>query len=322
MIAIILVNYQSYTDTLECIETIVQFSGLDYKIFVVDNSRCKKKQGDFLKKLSFLFSDEQGILKNCIEIVNAIDFKLTKADKLITVINSENKGFAAANNIVLNQLVFVNSYKYAWLLNNDTLLFPSTLENYITEFETIRTNKKLGILGCVLIYDNDPSIIQGAGGIYYKFLGTSKHILDGEKVANYNPKHHYRIDYPIGASLLISSSFLDDVGPMNESYFLYFEELDWAMRARAKGWECDYASSVFVRHKAGNSIGGKNKLKRKSSLISDYYFYRNRLKFSFTNTPLHFPFVLFIVAASIAYRSLTGRTEFLKLFFTKKKGLN
>jgi GT2 family glycosyltransferase len=309
VVAIILVNYQSYNDTLECLESISQSGYKSYSVFIVDNSDDKSGQPIFLQKAAAFFS---------FSVVDTGDFSLADATTPMCLINAKNGGFAHANNIVLKQILKSNAYSYAWLLNNDTKIATDTLTNYIAAYESIRKQKKLGILGCILVYESDATMIQGAGGLYYKFLGTSSHVMDGDPITNYNPANSVQIDYPIGASLLVSHDFLNDVGLMDERYFLYFEELDWVLRGRRKGWDCDYAPSVIIQHKAGKTLGGKNKQKKQSSMIADYYFYRNRLRFSFRYTPFHFPFVFATVCATIFYRILTGRSGFLKMFFVRK----
>lgn len=309
MIAIILVNYQSYNDTLECLQSISQSGYSSYTLFIVDNSEDKRDQELFLQKAADVFS---------FTVVDSEDFSLAGESKKMWLINAKNGGFAHANNIVLKQILGSNIYSYAWLLNNDTKISNDTLGNYIAAYESISKQKKLGILGCILVYETDPTMIQGAGGIYYKFLGTSRHLMDGNPISEYNPAVSLQIDYPIGASLFVSHDFLNDVGLMDDRYFLYFEELDWVLQGRKKGWVCDYAPSVIIQHKAGKTLGGKNKQKKQSSMISDYYFYRNRIRFSFRYTPFHFPFVFATVCATIFFRILTGRSGFIKMFFIRK----
>jgi hypothetical protein len=293
------------------VNSILQFKETNYYIFIIDNSNDKSKQNWFVKQLS--------ANNDHVVIVNESEFDIVKTRNKVTVINAKNRGFAAANNIVLRQIISAKGYDYVWLLNNDTIVREDTLRQYTNAFQITSKNKKLGILGCVLVYASQPEVIQAVGGIYYKFLGTSKHVCDGQKIETYRQEEKKRIDYPVGASMLISPDFLSDVGVMEESYFLYFEELDWCIRARKKGWAIDYAPDIFIQHKAGQTIGGKNSLKKRSSEISDYYFYRNRLIFSKKYTPFHFPFVVITVLTTIIYRIVTGRSAFLRLFIRKNQ---
>ena len=98
-----------------------------------------------------------------------------------------------------------------------------------------------------------------------------------------------RMDYINGASTLASRSFLEKIGLMEESYFLYFEEMDWAMRARGK-FALGYARDSVIYHKEGATIG-TNLDRRKRSLLSDQYLSRNRVLFTRRFVPWALPTV-------------------------------
>src|SRR5687767_2137368 len=103
MVAIVLVNYQSYEDTFECIESIISSDEQGYRIFVVDNSTLKTKQSAFISRVNALLASSTD--KNLdLVTTEAACFQLNRVKQIVTLINAENKGFAAANNIVLNQI--------------------------------------------------------------------------------------------------------------------------------------------------------------------------------------------------------------------------
>lgn len=318
--AIILVNYNSYSDTIECLETVLLQTDELYNVFIIDNSN------DRTKLLYFIHQVNNLLLKiKLFKHENIFNYSLNEESFLscdksykVQLISSPNNGFAAANNIILRYILANKEYKYIWLLNNDTLLQKNTFGDLKRDFLKKSQKIKLGMLGCVLVYANNPDFVQGVGGLYYKFLGTTKHVLEGSYLKEYSAKKKYHIDYPIGASIFISREFLRDVGLLEESYFLYFEELDWAYRGMKKKWVCDYAEDVIIFHKAGVSIKGKNRFNKRSSDLADFYFYRNRLKFTLNNEPFFTPFVIITVLLSVIYRILNFRASFLKLFLNHR----
>ena len=83
----------------------------------------------------------------------------------------------------------------------------------------------------------------------------------------------------IGASTFVNLSFVKDVGLLCEDYFLYFEEMDWALRAKQKGWELGYSCKSKVYHKESASIGSSS-LRKQSSELGDYYRLKNKLIFT------------------------------------------
>jgi GT2 family glycosyltransferase len=107
----------------------------------------------------------------------------------------------------------------------------------------------------------------------------------------------FGIDYPVGASMLVTREFVDTVGLMDEHYFLYYEEVDWAARGRARGFRPAVALRSQVRHKEGASTGSRGSARNKS-FLSEYYGVVNRLRFTGKFSPGLLPVVwlsLFLV---------------------------
>jgi hypothetical protein len=90
--------------------------------------------------------------------------------------------------------------------------------------------------------------------------------------------------------MLVSKQFLQQIGLMEEDYFLYFEEIDWAMRAKDQFSLC-YAPDSIVYHKEGGSIGTNYAEPQKKSLTADYYGLRSRLKFTWQFFPYTLPLI-------------------------------
>jgi len=147
-------------------------------------------------------------------------------------------------------------------------------------------DKSIGICGSRLIYSETPDKLQGLGGIYsplfcrttiFAALEDSKKLFDDNEVEN-------SIDYVIGASMLLRRELLTTVGLLDEGYFLYFEELDLAFRARPH-FKISCASKSIVYHKEGAST------KSSSNPVSDFLSIRNRLRFTLLNNKIFLPTV-------------------------------
>ena len=128
------------------------------------------------------------------------------------------------------------------------------------------------------------------------------------------------MNYVVGASMLVSKEFLEDVGLMCEDYFLYFEETDWAMRARGR-YSLVYAIGSIVYHKVGASIGTRSNPARKS-VLCDFHSVRNRLFFTYRFYPLALPTVYVALCGSILLRVFLGHwlraKMIIKLMFSFK----
>lgn len=121
------------------------------------------------------------------------------------------------------------------------------------------------------------------------------------------------LKYVSGASMFVRRSFLERVGLMNEQYFLYFEEIDWASRGQ-NAFNLGYCRDATVYHKEGSSIGS-NRLRRKRSLFSESYLSRNRVLFMRTYYPCRLPITMLWITSASLLQMATGqfRSGWVKL---------
>jgi GT2 family glycosyltransferase len=207
--------------------------------------------------------------------------------RLILVQNGANLGFAGGSNVGVRCALACNDADYVWLLNNDTVVRPDSLRKMV---ERLEESPNAAMCGAKLLYYHNPAVVQVLGGATYsKWFGLGRHIglfrpadepVDAGRVEK-------DMSYVAAACMLVSSAFLRDVGPMSEDYFLYFEEIDWTLRANGR-YTLAYAGDSIVYHKEGASIGANNDRADEKSLISDFYSIRNRIKV----TRRFFPYAL------------------------------
>jgi GT2 family glycosyltransferase len=303
---ILLVNYNNYEFTIECLESITKAKPSDtfkVRIIIVDNSDTNSSNDSLMSwckgehmNIQTNFPDwvnpqNCGLIDH--QILNETDIYRNKfRDTYITVIKQyRNDGFAAANNLGINYLMNTSNWNWIWILNNDTVIEPNAIANLGSRLKTIPDT--IGIVGTKLFYYDRPDLMQGIGGKYNPYLTTIKHIGSFEKDnGQYDLNYNYekKVDYPIGASMLVRRSLLEDVGMMNEEYFLFFEELDWTLRAKKAGWQVGFIPSVEVYHKEGGTINRTTE--SGSSLLSDKCNSVNRIKIAFRFFPLLLPFAV------------------------------
>lgn len=271
---IILLNYNGWRDSQECLESLLKLDYTNYQIVLVDNNSPNDSmshiiawaKGDEIasvdnpelidlstphsnKPLDFFFYDNESALNAGIA---AQETNLN--NPLIFIQASENRGFSAGNNIGIKYVLAQNDADFIWLLNTDTVVETNALSALVQKADKYKKeNRKVGIIGSKLMYYYHPELIQAVGGRYNKWLATTKHIGAFQKdLGQYdNELTSNKINYPIGASMFVDINFIQDVGLMCEDYFLYFEELDWVKRAKSKHW--NIGSSVNIL--AGVAIG-------------------------------------------------------------------
>lgn len=262
---IIVLNYKNYPDTITCLESLLQLNYDNFHIVLVDNA----SPDDSAKRLETYLED-----KSQITFIGA----------------HKNGGYAAGNNIGLRYAQHQGDMEYAWILNNDTIVDSNALHNVVTRASI---DQRIGLCGSKLIYEWDHSKVQAIGGKYNKYLGVCWNISDESQVEN--------LDYVTGAAVLVSKTFLEDIGLMCEEYFLYYEEIDWALRAKGK-YKIACALDSIVYHKEGASIGGSDAQKNNKSELADYFSIRNRLLVSKKYYKIYVPVVYFGLLIAVVNR--------------------
>jgi GT2 family glycosyltransferase len=159
-----------------------------------------------------------------------------------------NLGFAAGVNLAAGH----SSGERLLLLNPDARLCPGALKHME---RVLALYTKAAAVGPALVYTNGqpqdsaflfPGLLQ-VGLDLFLIPRLARSRLNG-RIHSHTP---VRIDHPLGACMLIRRAAWDEVGPFDEGYFMYVEEIDWCRRARDRGWEVWYTPAAVVVHQAG-----------------------------------------------------------------------
>ena len=292
---VLVLNWNGWKDTIECLESLFRLDYPNYKVIVCDNG----SEDGSMEQIKAWADGNVDLIVQEDDPMHAYTFPpvpkpiryveynreqaqvggdLSEAGcPLILIQTGENLGFAGGNNVGLRYALARGDFDFVWLLNNDTVARADALSQLVTRSEQ---GSEVGICGSKLLYYHQPEKVEAlGGGMYYPWLGMPRHIGAGEDASQVvQPKHIERkMTYVIGASMLVRKSFLLDVGLMNEDYFLYFEDLDWALRARGR-YSLAYAPKSIVYHKEGSATGGDNRNPDARSRNADYYQIRNRVR--------------------------------------------
>jgi N-acetylglucosaminyl-diphospho-decaprenol L-rhamnosyltransferase len=194
-----------------------------------------------------------------------------------------NGGFAYGNNGILrNALAGSDAPTYIWLLNSDTVLRPGAMGALI---EYLESHPDVGIAGSCL---EDPDGTQQCSAFRFhtitgEFEGAARigaltRLLGSRVVAPVPERRSANYDWVSGASMMLRTDTLRQVGLMDEAYFLYYEETDLCRRARQYGWTCAFVGESRVVHLVGASTGvtDRSAMTRRRSA---YWFESRRLYF-------------------------------------------
>lgn len=300
---IILLNYNGWEDTIECLESLQQITYPNYNLIVVDNNSnddsikmikkwCNgniKINSDFVdydsnkKPLEVFKYDkeiaEQGGEKKKEKRI----YNLASESKIILIQSEENLGFAGGNNIAIKYSLNTGS-DYYMLLNNDTVVQSDFLEPLI---ETMKSDNKIGIVGSKIYDYNSPDKVLYSGGEVDMIRGSGYHFKDDRF------KNPTEVSFITGCLWLVNPNLIKDIGLMDEKYFLYLEDTDFCYRANKAGYKLIYNPFSFIFHKESNTTG-------KLSPLSLYYTSRNRPYFVHKNSNKIFTKILFWLFFSLS----------------------
>lgn len=203
-----------------------------------------------------------------------------------------NRGFAGGVNAGLAYLAGCPDIGHFWVLNPDSVVAPGAVAALAAR---LADPAPYGLLGGRVTYYETPDRIQIDGGTVNWRTGVTGNLGRRQSHAATPPPDPARIDFIMGANMVASRAFYDAAGPMREDYFLYYEEVDWAMRRGAL--PLDYCDGFRIYHRAGSSIGSPTP-ERLASPFSLYFKHRGRMKFLRRFRPRSLPFA---TAFTLAY---------------------
>lgn len=238
-VVILVLNWNKWRRTLECLASLDKLEYPDFEVLVVDNGSEDASQA-----------------------------RIEAARPGLKVIQTgANLGYAGGNNVGIRHAIDRGA-DYIWVLNNDTLVEPETLATLI---DAVRSEDRIGVLGAAVMErtgegarEVDMSAYRWQGErIAYVFCSDSAE----------SPGHRvHPADVVTGTSLLLDAVMLQQIGSFDERFFHYYEDVELCERARRAGWAVGYACRARVWHSVGSSLSN-------FSAQARYYYIRNWLLF-------------------------------------------
>ena len=221
VVYIILLNWNGWRDTLNCLKSLKKLNFDNYFVVVVDN-------GSTDDSIAHLSGSEE-----------------------ITLLRSDsNLGFSGGCNIGIRHAID-NRADYIWLLNNDTIVDSNALSEMVT---VACKDRKIGAVGSVIYNMETSQEIQAWGGGRVSFLLGQAQTIS-------KPIKDSQLDYLTAASVLICADALNQVGLLDENcFFMYWEDADFSFRLRDMGWQIVVAERSFIYHKLHASTGKGSRL--------------------------------------------------------------
>lgn len=300
---IVLLNWKGADDTISCIDSLLATGEDNWRLAVCDNA----SPDDSLARLRAALGDR--FRDDWMEVSEADVAEAQASARAVLIRNADNYGYAGGNNVGLRLALRDPEMTHCWVLNNDTEVAPDALSQVLAH---AAAHPDQGIVGSTLAYHDRPNIMQAAGGAQYnRWTGMVRLIGHAQPVAEATRFAGTRLDFVVGAAMLISRPWLEQVGLMDASYFLYLEEVDYCRKGVGR-FALGYAPASLVYHKEGGSTGGK---RQDISLLADFYNIRNRLRITWRHFPYAMPTVMAGLLITVANRMRRGQWDRIGMVF-------
>jgi hypothetical protein len=174
----------------------------------------------------------------------------------VRLIESDNVGFAAGN----NKGIAVAHGRYLLLLNPDTEVLGDAL-GALTRF--MDAHPRVGLAGARLL-NPDGSFQHSAFRFptlwmtFFDFFNINHRLINSRLNGRYPATSYtssFPVDHPLGACMIVRREAIEQVGRMDDGFFMYCEEIDWCLRIKLAGWEVWHVADASIIHHGGRSTG-------------------------------------------------------------------
>ena len=325
-VAIIVVNWNRWWDTIECLESLQRLTYPNYQIIVVDNGSTDGSvekikawaRGEILVESKFFdynpntkpvqwieYDKATAQTGGIVEKEMMLD-QLSANRRLVLIQSGENLGCAGANNVG-TRYALKRRFDHIWLLNNDTVVDPLCLGLCVM---VLSRNQKTGVVGPKILWYDDPLRIWYAGAEFKLWRGDIPHVgmreLDSKKLSGIRSTEHVS-----GCALLTRRETFEEVGLLDEDYFIVHEDCDWSCRVKENSrFTLAVNLDAQVWHKAGG-ISSSGRI----NPVSAYFCNKHRFLLVFRHGSW-----LEKLSFTVFY-TLSRPTKFLLLLLKRKKDL-
>lgn len=280
-LGVVIVTYGAEDVIADCLETLFASEGVTLSVAVVDNASPDRTEevvrawqaGQIAQEAMPFATGRTRRPQHVDDVPQARD-----DHHLAFLQTGANLGFAAAVNIGLAALAALPELDRFWVLNPDSAVPSATAAAFARHPAPLGG---FGMIGGRVLYFDRPEVIQIDGGRIDWRTGVTRNVNQFAP-ADTPPPDPAAMDFITGASMVVSRDFLHRAGPMPEDYFLYYEEVDWALRRG--NLPLVYCPEGVVYHRAGSAIGSPAP-GRKASPFSTYFKHRGRIRFLRRNRP-------------------------------------
>jgi hypothetical protein len=218
LVSVIILTFNGKDYIQDCLSSVLAQTHVNIEVIVVDNA----------------------------SVDETAEFVVEQFPLLKVIRNSSNLGHAGGNNIGIQ----IANGTYVVLLNQDTRVDPHWIENLVKAADV---DERIGMCASKILYMDDSSRLNSIGLLFYKDLSVVSHAIGCLDNGQYDK--HGEAFGPHGAAAFYRKKMIDDIGDLDEDYFMGGDDSEIAWRARLAGWKCVYVPSAIVYHARSTRLG-------------------------------------------------------------------
>lgn len=236
-VSVVVLHWNHEHDTRDCVKSLLSCSYQNLEILLVDNGSA-----------------------------NASGEKLHREFPSVVFLHNEtNLGFSGGNNVAIRHSL-QRGARYVVLLNNDTIVDPNFINPLVELAESTPT---IAAIGCKIYFHDQQTTFWYAGGVFRTRTGVAQHRGMHEADAG-RYEGIEETDFVTGCMMFLRREALEQIGLLESSFFAYFEDADWCLRARRAGWRIVFNPHSKIWHKVSST----------TTIDSPFYLYltmRNKI---------------------------------------------
>jgi GT2 family glycosyltransferase len=236
LVACVVLNSNRREDTLECLASIDASTYRNRRVILLDSQSTDGS----VAAVRARFPD--------VEVIELLD----------------NRGYAGNNNVGIRRALELGA-EWVWVLNEDVVLEPRCLDRLL---EVAARDPRIGVLGPLVFHHDEPQIIQSAGGGLTRWWEGFHWAQNEADRGQFEAPRE--VQWITGCAILVNRAVIEQIGTLDERFFIYWEETEWCMRAARAGWRLVLVPEARAWHK-----GVQRDYRPKPSVT--YYSTRNRL---------------------------------------------
>lgn len=277
-LGVVIVGFRSDDVIIDCLESLALSEGVRLRIALVDNA-----SPDQTAAAARAWATARSLTVEERDVPAGATADLSPDTEFALLRLPVNLGFAGGVNAGLRALLADGEIDLFWVLNPDCVATPGAALAFARHAAAAGP---FSLMGGRTLFHEPPQAIQSDGGLVHRWTGVCSNVNRGRAPHAASAPSAATLDFISGANVVGSRAFIERAGLLQEDYFVFYEEVDWAMRR--DDLPLTFCEAACVLHHGGTAIGSGSTAARATD-FANYFNFRNRMRFMRRFHPARLP---------------------------------